>query len=109
MKIQIILNNKAISKRFSTVFGFSCLIDGHILFDTGEKLLKQRKQDSNEGACAMFKFAVITPYAETGKQDAIEKLMTASNRLTKEAHIPGKIDAMYTVLTHGSEKLRKAA
>ncbi len=36
MQIKVIFNNKAINKRFSLGWGFSCLVDNRILFDTGE-------------------------------------------------------------------------
>lgn len=37
MKIRIVFNNTAMSRTFATGWGFSCLVDDHILFDTGEK------------------------------------------------------------------------
>ena len=36
MKAQILFNNEAITEKFSVGWGFSCLVDKHILFDTGE-------------------------------------------------------------------------
>jgi 7,8-dihydropterin-6-yl-methyl-4-(beta-D-ribofuranosyl)aminobenzene 5'-phosphate synthase len=36
MKIQILFNNEAADRKLSIGWGFSCLIDGHVLFDTGE-------------------------------------------------------------------------
>ena len=36
MKIKILFNNKTISKQFIGGWGFSCLVDGRFLFDTGE-------------------------------------------------------------------------
>jgi len=46
MKIEIIFNDKAINSRFLEEHGFSCLLDRHLLFDTGlspEVLLKNMK------------------------------------------------------------------
>lgn len=37
MKIKIVFNNTAVSRKFATGWGFSCLVGDHILFDTGEK------------------------------------------------------------------------
>lgn len=37
MEIKILFDNKALSEEFSSGFGFSCLVDGRILFDTGEE------------------------------------------------------------------------
>lgn len=37
MKIQILFNSAAIQKDLSIGWGFSCLIDNRVLFDTGEK------------------------------------------------------------------------
>ncbi len=36
MKVEIIFNNEAINRKFSRGWGFSCLVDNRILFDTGE-------------------------------------------------------------------------
>jgi len=36
MKIEILFNNEAINRKFSLGWGFSCLVDNCILFDTGE-------------------------------------------------------------------------
>ena len=36
MQIKITFNNESISKQFPIGWGFSCFVDGHILFDTGE-------------------------------------------------------------------------
>ena len=36
MKTEIIFNNEAINRKFSIGWGFSCLVDNRILFDTGE-------------------------------------------------------------------------
>ena len=46
MEIKIIFNNESVSKELFNGWGFSCLIDNRILFDTGEKseyLLKNMK------------------------------------------------------------------
>lgn len=37
MKVQIIFNSEAISKKLSIGWGFSCLVNNSVLFDTGEK------------------------------------------------------------------------
>ena len=37
MQIKIIFNNKAISNKLTIGWGFSCLVDNCVLFDTGEK------------------------------------------------------------------------
>ena len=36
MQTKIVFNNEAINRKFSIGWGFSCLVDNHILFDTGE-------------------------------------------------------------------------
>ena len=36
MKVQILFNNEALSGKLSTGWGFSCLVNNNILFDTGE-------------------------------------------------------------------------
>ncbi len=36
MEIQILFDNETIDKKLSIGWGFSCLVDNHILFDTGE-------------------------------------------------------------------------
>ena len=36
MKVQILFNNETINKEFSRGWGFSCLVDSRVLFDTGE-------------------------------------------------------------------------
>jgi len=36
MKIKILFNNEAINRKFSLGWGFACLVDNRILFDTGE-------------------------------------------------------------------------
>ena len=46
MKIEILFNDKAMNSRFLEGHGFSCLLDRHLLFDTGlspEVLLKNMK------------------------------------------------------------------
>ncbi len=37
MEVKILYDSKRVSKEFSTGWGFSCLVDDRILFDTGEK------------------------------------------------------------------------
>ncbi len=39
MKIQILFNSHAVRKDLATGWGFSCLVSGQVLFDTGEKAL----------------------------------------------------------------------
>jgi len=38
MKIQILFNSAAVKKGLSTGWGFSCMVDGRVLFDTGENV-----------------------------------------------------------------------
>ena len=37
MEVKIIFNNDVISNKFTSGWGFSCLVDNRVLFDTGEK------------------------------------------------------------------------
>lgn len=37
MEIKIVFNNESVDERFLSGWGFSCLVDNRILFDTGEK------------------------------------------------------------------------
>jgi len=39
MKLQIVFNSTAVSPDLKTGWGFSCLVDGRVLFDTGENAL----------------------------------------------------------------------
>jgi 7,8-dihydropterin-6-yl-methyl-4-(beta-D-ribofuranosyl)aminobenzene 5'-phosphate synthase len=37
MNVTVLFNNERVSDRYHTGWGFSCLLDRHVLFDTGEK------------------------------------------------------------------------
>jgi 7,8-dihydropterin-6-yl-methyl-4-(beta-D-ribofuranosyl)aminobenzene 5'-phosphate synthase len=37
MELKVVFNNESINDKFSTGWGFSCLVEGKLLFDTGEK------------------------------------------------------------------------
>ena len=37
MEVKIVFNNDVVSDKFISGWGFSCLVDNRVLFDTGEK------------------------------------------------------------------------